>query len=581
MVKFGRHLQFYLECEQPEGEHYIVPYSEIRDIIGDNDSEQFVDEWRECLRLSAEDFTSSTATLWRKLFAALHNHPEARGARIEDALNLYVSVEDVDAGQDLLASARNIYSAADVNAEALRKLIKKFDKHALERGDNLLSPSLLPELYTSSFSSSLKSLECNIDTLRRLTSEVAGDSSGWEADSETNSERSKQDEESVKKRADEFQWLNDTVSSICPSNLPHVVAHRGFHNPHGLVDVRPVENSLQAYEAAWSSGIHLCECDVALTKDEKLVLAHDEDFSRLALIPGLSTSKTKVKDLTLRQIMSMQLRSGIRPPLLVDVLHSAMNIGPHAKLIIEIKPGNSEAGSALARMFTQYPELMQNVAVIMSFDAFIVHSLRRDLVERFGPSSTPPNDPSTSEMAYSLRGYGVHSMVGSRKEPTRTSLSTMNDAAATFDHASANDSGVRLPKVMLVTVAEPPQQQCELWADVDDLSQVEEWLKHEDDALDGVYLQFQPKMLQPEGAALLKEFSQKYAVGVWGLLGRDPDDYPTLQTLVRNCGVSYYNTDLPRNFLLKKTKRQPTPPLLEDEDDDEFFTERNLPARSI
>lgn len=186
---------------------------------------------------------------------------------------------------------------------------------------------------------------------------------------------------------------------------------------------------------------------------------------------------------------------------------------------------------------------MLNVHVIMSFDAFIVHSLRQDLKERFGPPPTPPTTACVQ-----------HSMTESYKEQSGKNIAAI--------------CGICPPKVMLVTVAEPPQQQCELWADVDDLSKVEGWLKHEGDALDGVYLQFQPKMLQPEGAAALKEFSHKYAVGVWGLLGRDPDDYPTLQALVRDCGVSYYNTDLPRSFF-KKMKRQLSPPLLQDEDDDD------------
>lgn len=250
MVKFGRHLQFYLECEQPEGEHYIVPYSEIRDLIGDNDVEGYVTEWRECLRLSAEDFVESIAKLWRTVFAALHNRADARGARLDDALTLYVSIEGISAGQDLLVSVRAIYSAAEVNVEALRKLVKKFDKHAIERGDNLLTPKLLPELYASSFFTSLPSLANNIDSLRKLTSVIPADESGWDADSEAASERSKQDEESVQRRADESQWLRDMVTSIPTSDLSHIVAHRGFHNPHGLVDVRPVENSLQAYEAA-------------------------------------------------------------------------------------------------------------------------------------------------------------------------------------------------------------------------------------------------------------------------------------------------------------------------------------------
>ena len=252
MVKFGRHLQFYLECEQPEGDHYIVPYSEIRDLIGDSQSnaEQYVAEWRECLRLSAEDFVESTAKLWREVFAALHNRADARGSRLDDALTLYVSIEGVSAGQDLLASIRAIYSAAEVNVEALRKLVKKFDKRAIERGDNLLTPKLLPELYASSFFTSIPSLSNNIDSLRKLTCVIPVDESGWDADSEAASERSKHDEESVQRRADESQWLRNMVASIPPSDLPHIVAHRGFHNPHGLVDVRPVENCLQAYEAA-------------------------------------------------------------------------------------------------------------------------------------------------------------------------------------------------------------------------------------------------------------------------------------------------------------------------------------------
>ena len=32
--------------------------------------------------------------------------------------------------------------------------------------------------------------------------------------------------------------------------------------------VRPLENSLSAYEVAWSAGVRLCECDIALTADE-------------------------------------------------------------------------------------------------------------------------------------------------------------------------------------------------------------------------------------------------------------------------------------------------------------------------
>lgn len=104
------------------------------------------------------------------------------------------------------------------------------------------------------------------------------------------------------------------------------------------------------------------------------------------------------------------------------------------------------------------------------------------------------------------------------------------------------------PKLMLLTVADPPKIPCELWVDVDDLSPVNGWLSSHDGSLDGVYLQFQKKMMTIEGAESLRVMSEKYAVGVWGHNGRDPDDWDTFHWLVKQGGVSYVNTDLPKGF---------------------------------
>ena len=40
-----------------------------------------------------------------------------------------------------------------------------------------------------------------------------------------------------------------------------------------------------------------------VTKDEKIIMCHDEDFQRLALMSSIETAKTVVKDLTLADIM--------------------------------------------------------------------------------------------------------------------------------------------------------------------------------------------------------------------------------------------------------------------------------------
>jgi len=216
-------------------------------------------------------------------------------------------------------------------------------------------------------------------------------------------------------------WLRDMIRKIPKEDMQHAVAHRGFHNPKGRSDLRPLENPLAAFEAAWTNGVYLCECDVALTKDEKLVLAHDTDFSRLSLDPLSDNSNTKVSDLTFnKELIALTLKNGVRAPLLLEVLQSTSAIGQEAKLIIELKPGNNQAAMALARLLGR---------------------------------------------------------------------------------------------------------------------------------LDGVYVRSESEMLEPDGAAKLKALCDKYTVGVWGEGSEDPDDYETMHDLVKECGVSYFKTDLPHTFL--------------------------------
>jgi hypothetical protein len=146
-------------------------------------------------------------------------------------------------------------------------------------------------------------------------------------------------QESMDNRMMELDWLKLLVKSISHELLPKLVSHRGFHSIKDHSDKRPLENSLSAYEIAWTSGIELCECDIALTKDEKLVLAHDENFMRLSLDQGRDgASQKRIGDLTFKELISLPLINGVRPPLLIDVLRSASAISEKSKLVIEIKP---------------------------------------------------------------------------------------------------------------------------------------------------------------------------------------------------------------------------------------------------
>ena len=106
-----------------------------------------------------------------------------------------------------------------------------------------------------------------------------------------------------------------------------------------------------------------------------------------------------------------------------------------------------------------------------------------------------------------------------------------------------------MPEILLITVAEIPQDHYELYVSVDDFSPVYGWLQHEDKpALDGVYLQFQHEMLTPKGLMSLRELSNRVRVGIWQYFG-DRDDIDIVTTLTMEGGVSYVNTDLPRSFV--------------------------------
>ena len=177
--------------------------------------------------------------------------------------------------------------------------------------------------------------------------------------------------------------------------------------------------------------------------------------------------------------------------------------------MIEIKPGHQAAASALATLLLQNPELMSSVSVIMSFDAYTMHKLRNEL-----------KSPNFKHVA------GL--------------LTSSSNRRALMDPTHCV-----YPKLMLLTVAEPPKRPCELQVGVEDTSPIDGWIKG---SLDGVYMQFQQYMLEPNGAASLKKLSERYTVGVWGHAHLDPDDYETFSSLVREGNVSFVNTDLPDYF---------------------------------
>jgi glycerophosphoryl diester phosphodiesterase len=601
MVKFGGHLEAFIEGDNRGTELYVVPYNTIKGLIfaqqqddsASSSCTEFLNAWNAALSLAEDDFRLARKELWERIFqtVAAKCAPLLRGAHPGNALKAYVENSQPDQAQDTLARMNKLHAAASINTEALRKLVKKFDKYRDE--SQSLSLTLLPALYTSSLYSSQNMLQDGIALARGLLDK---DDSFNVATSPLMMQMIRRDSEArhqqaVAVRMEELDWLKRLVASISATDddlLPKLVAHRGFHHIRDRNDKRPLENSLSAYEMAWTSGIHLCECDIAMTRDEKLVLAHDENFLRLALDDKDPNSYQNIGQLTFRQLINMPLKSGVRPPLLVDVLRSAHAISEHSKLVIEVKPGNEAAASALARLLIRHVDLRQAVAMIMSFDANTMHRLRSELsiitaVDDNTPMSS--NSIGTGGMHHhrvtsfdhfgtmtSLRGshHRLSSLadLGLSLSQTNLNVDTSNNVeslastppkyipAAARRHRESISSSTSppvsktsyLPKLMLLTVSDTPHKLCEQRVNIDDLSLVENWLRAEDGSLDGVYLQFEHQMMTAEGAKRLRKLSERFHIGVWTRSGKDPDDYATFEWLTRQCNCTFVNTDLPNHF---------------------------------
>jgi hypothetical protein len=74
-----------------------------------------------------------------------------RGAPQQRALRMYTAHLGTDATRELLAVLQELRAVCVVNSEALRKLVKKWDRRSAARGLAPLSTQLLPDLYSAAF----------------------------------------------------------------------------------------------------------------------------------------------------------------------------------------------------------------------------------------------------------------------------------------------------------------------------------------------------------------------------------------------------------------------------------------------
>lgn len=107
--------------------------------------------------------------------------------------------------------------------------------------------------------------------------------------------------------------------------IKNKIIHRGFFD-----NDKTIENTIKAFKKANSLG-HPYELDVRLTKDEKVIVFHDDNLKRLG------KSSKKISDMTYDEIKKIKLLGVDTIPLFDDVLKLDNKYG----LMIEIKNENN------------------------------------------------------------------------------------------------------------------------------------------------------------------------------------------------------------------------------------------------
>lgn len=141
-----------------------------------------------------------------------------------------------------------------------------------------------------------------------------------------------------------------------------LVYHRGYHKLSIYNFDKPIENTLQAFAKAIDYGATLLECDVRLSKDNKLIIWHDATFSKYS---KCKNAKKCISDLKISKINNIKFNNGERALQLKDLL-TYINNFKNVKLVIDIK--GELTGMILADFLNSYNYFIKKIELVISFN---------------------------------------------------------------------------------------------------------------------------------------------------------------------------------------------------------------------
>lgn len=155
------------------------------------------------------------------------------------------------------------------------------------------------------------------------------------------------------------------------------------------------ENTLASIRLAWETGADAAECDIMLTKDNRIILFHDKNAKRLtgADLAVAETTYDELKDLTIKlKETNLDKYAGETIPLLSDVLPT---VPDDRMLVIEIKTGpeileylhpliaSSTIAGAIAFIAFDYETIVAAKDLFPEVPCYYLSSFKSDINKRF------------------------------------------------------------------------------------------------------------------------------------------------------------------------------------------------------
>lgn len=216
-----------------------------------------------------------------------------------------------------------------------------------------------------------------------------------------------------------------------------VLAHRGFSDGG-------VENTIGGLEAAAAAGADLVEMDVMETADNRFVVMHDADLSRL------TGEKLRVADLTLEELTALSVsdlngNTGTVPSL-EEYLLRARELG--MPLLVEIKLGGNDSPGHVDRLVEEMEALdvlddhMYHALDVASIER--LKRLRPDLTVGYTMAFAAVAAPATIADMIVVEQWTASEQV--QRSAQRSGLGffawTVNDTASIRDHLRRGTDGI-------------------------------------------------------------------------------------------------------------------------------------------